>query len=101
MWKWFSKESAPAPRSAAKPGAGSRPRAAARTLAPELGAPLPEVVSEGNTDADWSAWEDSQLALDSRLPAVDAGARVQLRDARFGAVAEQDPFARVGHRRDL
>jgi hypothetical protein len=42
-------------------------------------------------------------ALDSQFPGLDHGARVQVRDSRFGAAATEpeDPFARVGQRRDL
>ena len=43
---------------------------------------LPEVVAEGNTPADWSAWEDSMTALDSKMQELAKPARVQVRDGR-------------------
>ena len=103
MLKWFKREPAPVARPAARPAASPRPRAASRGREPEAPAPLPEVVAEGNTQADWSAWEDSMTALDSQFPGLDHGARVQVRDSRFGSAATEpeDPFARVGQRRDL
>ena len=101
MLKWFRREAAPAARPVPRTAAAQRTRTTERVLEADAPAPLPEVVSEGNTQADWSAWEDSLSTLDSRFPGLDAGARVQLRDSRFGELPEPDPFAGVGRRRDL
>ncbi|HEY0823851.1 MAG TPA: hypothetical protein VGD76_08695 [Ramlibacter sp.] len=64
-------------------------------------APLPEVVAEGNSQADWSAWEDSMAALDSQFQGLDPSARIQVRDTRPSQLDEPDAFASLGRRRDL
>lgn len=99
MLKWFRKEpvraQVPPPR--AQPG--QRPAQPQGDFAAP--APLPEVVAEGNTQADWSAWEDSMASLDNQFPGQDPGASIQVRDSRFGPAADTDPFAHLGRRRDL
>ena len=76
MFTWLKRRTAaPAPQPVRRSSA-----AAARTQASSRAdtsqrhgprfadtAPLPEVVAEGNTQADWSMWEDSVMALDSQI----------------------------------
>jgi len=70
-------------------------------------APLPEVVGEGNTQADWSMWEDSVMALDSQLQDIVPANRVYVRDSapsQLGPVSQfedVDAFASVRGKRDI
>jgi hypothetical protein len=64
-------------------------------------AALPEVVAEGNTQADWSMWEDSMTAMDSQLQGLMPTNRVFVRDTRPSQLDDLDPFASVGRKRDL
>lgn len=103
MFKWFKDRG---PRPAAKK-ASSRP-AHPRAPAPQPVDPgplppahLPEVVGEGNTQADWSAWEDSMTALDSQFPGLEPSSRVHVRDTRPSQLDEIDPFSSVRKKRDV
>jgi hypothetical protein len=99
MFKWFRRAEAP---SAPAPAPASRhPPAAARPLPAAPAAPLPEVVAEGNTQADWSAWEDSMAALDSQMQGLMPTNRVYVRDTRPSQLDELDPFAGVRRKRDV
>lgn len=62
--------------------------------------PLPEVVSEGNTQADWDAWEDSMTALDSQMQGLLPEASIYVRDPGPSQLDDLDPFAGVGRKRD-
>lgn len=62
--------------------------------------PLPEVVGEGNTQADWSAWEDSMSTLDSQLQDLSPSQSVHVRDTR-PSQPDDDPFASVRGKRDV
>ena len=62
---------------------------------------LPEVVAEGNTQADWSAWEDSMTAWDSQMQGLLPSQSVYVRESRHGRPEEIDPFAAVGKKRGL
>lgn len=100
MFNWFRRRpEAPAPqRPTAKPKA-TRPgalRPANRRTDP---APLPEVVAEGSTEADWSAWEDSMTAWNSQLQDLGPSSRIQVRDTRPSQIDEPDPFAGVRSKR--
>jgi len=53
------------------------------------------VVAEGNTQADWNAWEDSMTALDSQLQGLLPTNRVYVRETRPSQLDELDPFAAV------
>jgi hypothetical protein len=67
-------------------------------------APLPEVVAEGNTQADWSAWEDSCMALDSQMQDIVPQNRVFVRDAQPSQLSQfddVDAFASVRRKRDI
>ena len=72
-------------------------------------APLPEVVGEGNTHADWSQWEDSMSVIDSTLGDLPASQRVYEResDNRFTrpspleGAKDGDVFGTVGKNRDV
>lgn len=94
---------APADRKAAPGGSRS---AAPPGFLPSAPAALPEVLGEGNTQADWSAWEDSMTALDSQLQEdLVPSARVYVRDTRPSqlgdADAELDAFSSVRRKRGL
>jgi hypothetical protein len=106
MFGWLRKRaSGPVRPSPAKKKAPVRPSGG--QAAPDLPtafqdtAPLPEVVGEGNTQADWSAWEDSMTTLDSQLHSILPSDRVYTRDTRPSQLDELDPFASVRGRRDL
>lgn len=64
-------------------------------------APLPEVVAEGNTQADWSMWEDSVMAMDSQMQEILPSDRVYVRDARPSQMDDVDAFASVRGKRDV
>jgi hypothetical protein len=100
MLNWLKR---PADGQAAKPRrapAVRRPQPAPRQEAEVAPAALPEVVAEGNTQADWSAWEDSMTALDSQFQGLDPAARIQVRDTRPSQLDELDPFAGIAQRRE-
>lgn len=103
MFKWFKDRGA---RPAAKKASSrpAHPRAPAPQPVdpePSLPANLPEVVGEGNTQADWSAWEDSMTALDSQFPGLEPSSRVRVRDTRPSQLDEIDPFSSVRKKRDV
>lgn len=54
--------------------------------------PLPE-VAEGNTDADWSAWEDSVAFQDSQMSGFGAATRPP--NPHPGDTVPDDPFTNV------
>jgi hypothetical protein len=85
-----AKSAAPTARAVAKPAAGV-------PFAPS--APLPEVVGEGSTEADWSAWEDSMASLDSQLQGLVPSQSVYVRDTRPSQLDDLDPFAAVRDKR--
>jgi hypothetical protein len=65
-------------------------------------AALPEVLGEGNTQADWSAWEDSMTALDSQLQEeLVPAARVYVRETRPSQLDDMDAFSSVRRKRDV
>jgi hypothetical protein len=64
-------------------------------------APLPEVIAEGNTQADWSVWEDSVMALDSQMQTLVPADRVYVRDTRPSQFEEVDAFAGVRSKRSV
>lgn len=100
MFDWLRRRSAPpSPVAHKKPPTPARQPAAdaSSTLPP----PLPEVVGEGNTQADWSAWEDSMTALDSQLQDLVPSRRIYLRDTQASLPDEEDPFASVRGKRDV
>lgn len=108
MLDWFRRRKDPPASAARKSSAtASRPArlerpASSRTARPVAeAAPLPEVVAEGNTQADWSVWEDSMTAWDSQLQGLAPSSRVQVREGRPSQMDEPDPYARVGRKRDF
>lgn len=98
MFGWFKRKPPPAPVRRPRPAAQ---RSAGGENEPVLpaAAPLPEVVGEGNTQADWSAWEDSMTALDSQLQDIAPGNRVHVRDTRPSQLDDLDPFSGVRRKR--
>ena len=69
MFNWFKRrEGHPAATPNPKPDSESPARAS-----PDFDdedtypAALPEIVAEGNSQADWNMWEDSMSALDSKM----------------------------------
>lgn len=99
---------APAGKKAAAGGGSTASRAAAPPgFLPSGPAALPEVLGEGNTQADWSAWEDSMTALDSQMhEELVPSARVYVRDTRPSHLSpdaedEVDAFSSVRRKRGL
>lgn len=103
MFNWLKRRAQPpATSKAATEPARKAPAAAPRRRVPPSGpAPLPEVVAEGNTEADWSAWEDSKTALDSQLQSIYPSQEVYVRDTRPSQLDDLDPFSGVRKKRDL
>jgi hypothetical protein len=112
MFSWLKRLLGPAkPPSAARRSASDRKAAPAsprrgtsRTAAPGFlpsrPTALPEVVGEGNTQADWSVWEDSMTALDSQMQEdIMPSARVYVRDTRPSQLDEPDAFSSVRGKR--
>ena len=99
MFKWFRRRGSEVPSEAPAAEARRPPKARQRPPDFEPTEPLPHVVAEGNTQADWSAWEDSMTALDSQFASLDPAARVQVRESRFGTIEDDDPFAAVERKR--
>lgn len=104
MFKWLKRREHPpaAERRSAAPVPG-KPASASPLPAPS-GEPaaLPEVVAEGNTQADWSAWEDSMAALDSQVQGLVPSHRIYVRDTRPSRLDDldtPDPFAGVRSKR--
>lgn len=100
------RSAAPTGKKAAARGSGASVAAKAPGFLPSAPAALPEVVGEGNTQADWSAWEDSMTAMDSQMHEdLVPSARVYVRDTRPshlpepGADAHVDPFSSVRSKR--
>lgn len=99
MFRWFRRKEAQA-----SPAPAKRPRPAVQRsgdaqAAPPGPAALPEVVAEGNTEAEWSAWEDSMTALDSQLQGLSPSDRVYVKDTRPSQLDDLDPFSSVGRKR--
>jgi hypothetical protein len=97
---------APAAAKKAAPAEGGRSRStrasAQPAFLPSAPAALPEVLGEGNTHADWSAWEDSMTALDSQMQEdVMPSARVYVRDTRASPLDDTDAFSSVRRKRDV
>ncbi len=101
MVNWFKRNDGGRVEAPARTQAAPRPRVTPRPEVEAVAPPLPEVVAEGNTQADWSAWEDSMTALDSQLQGLDPSSRIQVRDTGATPLEEADAFARLGRRRDL
>ncbi|AMO25092.1 hypothetical protein GCM10027034_04610 [Ramlibacter solisilvae] len=89
----FFKKSPPAGRAPTRPAPQSRPARAARP-APLEPPPVGE-VTEGNTEADWSAWESSMMELDSQMGDLPQSARIQDRNAKSSQFDDLDPFESV------
>lgn len=73
-------------------------------FAPTEPSATPEVVAEGNEQADWSLWEDSVTALDSQLQGVTPSARIYVRQptpSQLSQLDEPDAFSGVGKNKDL
>lgn len=108
MFGWFKRASKAPPAAAARrgtaPSAPARKDAGARPppFLPSGPAALPEVVGEGNTEAEWSQWEDSVMALDSQMQDLVPSQRVYVRDTRPSKLDElPDAFSSVRRKRDI
>ena len=106
MFSWLKRLTAPAkPQPAKRPSAAAAGKKAApggaRSASPPRFLPsgpaaLPEVLGEGNTQADWSAWEDSMTALDSQMhEELVPSARVYVRDTRPATWRDMAPEPEV------
>ena len=101
MFKWFKRKVPPEVDSTFPRPAPARHKRAASSPVPDHTVPdkLPEVVAEGNTQADWSMWEDSMTALDSQMQGLPPDSRIQVRDTRPSKLDDLDPFASVSKKR--
>ncbi|WP_325111745.1 hypothetical protein [Ramlibacter sp.] len=114
MFTWLKRRTAaPAPQPVRK--ANARPiRTSPRPITPRSQstaahhqprfvdtAPLPEVVAEGNTQADWSMWEDSVMQLDSQMQDIAPSKRVYVRETRPSQLDDIDAFSSVRGKRDV
>jgi hypothetical protein len=108
MWNWFKLRRDPAPaQELARHRAAKRARRS-RSEQPTQPTPMQTVeVSEGNTHADWSAWEDSMTKLDSQMGGLSASQRIYEResDSRFTRpsplVEDTDAFGKVHKNREI
>jgi hypothetical protein len=108
MFGWF-KRAEPPPRKQQRKSSSSSSRKPAR--GPEFESrptPLPGVVAEGNSDADWSEWESSMMQLDSQMGELDPHSQVyeresQSRYTRPAPLVEDntDTFGNVTKNRDV
>lgn len=111
MFGWFKRASkappakaAAARRSTSAPAAPAKKDAGARPppFLPSGPAALPEVVGEGNTEAEWSQWEDSVMALDSQMQELVPSQRIYVRDTRPSKLDDlPDAFSSVRRKRDV
>ena len=113
MFTWLKRRAAaPAPKPLRKGAAPVRKPASSAPPRPDSArhprfqdtAPLPEVVAEGNTQADWSMWEDSVMALDSQMQDLMPQNRVYVRDtgpSQLSQLDNIDAFASVRGKRDI
>jgi hypothetical protein len=106
MLNWFKRQrdSVPGPQDMARARASRR--ATSRPVPPTDPAPLPEVVAEGNSQADWSMWEDSMTVLDSQMGDLAASERIYERESerrytRPAPLTETDAFGNVGKNHDV
>lgn len=103
MFNWLKRrQPAPEPgKRSAEPQQRKPPARPARRVPDVPPAALPQVVAEGNTEADWSAWEDSKTALDSQLQGLVPSQEIYVRDTRPSQLDEPDPFSSVRGKRDI
>jgi hypothetical protein len=99
IFGWCHRKEAPPPPKRRPRPAPSTQRSAEPDATLAAAAPLPEVVGEGNSQSDWSAWEDSMTALDSQLHDIAPGDRVYVRDTRPSKLDDLDPFSGVVRKR--
>ena len=110
MLNWFKRQHDPVPspqdiaRARAKRRASSKPKSVTVTdPAPLLQAA--QVVAEGNSQADWSVWEDSMSMLDSQMGELPAAERIYERESeqrytRPAQLYEVDAFGNVSKNHD-
>jgi hypothetical protein len=99
MFKWFNRRATAPPVLKPPPSRPTTPSTDSANDPAHLDS-LPEVVAEGNTQADWSAWEESMSALDSQMKELNPPRRVHVRDV--GPVRPDDTVpqaARAGGKR--
>jgi hypothetical protein len=95
MFSWFRRSSKPPER--------KRKATASKRGEPHVEsgpAPLPEVVAEGNSHADWSEWESSMMGLDSQMGDLPPTSTVYEKDAssrytKPAPLMDEDAFDRV------
>lgn len=106
MLNWFRRRRDPEAEAQEVARARAERRASAKRAPSTDPAPLPELVAEGNTQADWSMWEDSMMTLDSQMGDLPAAERVYERDSdqrysRPAPLVETDVFGNVTKNRDV
>lgn len=102
MFNWFRRRlKLPKPQQPSRKTEGSRSAPPLPGRTPGEPSLLPEVVAEGSTEADWSAWEDSMTTWDSQLGGLAPSNGVHVRDTRPSQLDEPDPFAALHRKRDI
>ena len=98
MFQWFRRRIGATARAQLRTPVRERMQPPQASPAPGFGDPmaLPEVVNEGNTHADWSVWEDSMTALDSKLQGLAPSARIYVRSKWPSQFDDLDVFGRIG-----
>lgn len=101
MFNWFRRRGEPRPQKRER-ARSAAPAATPAGLPADFAdtAPLPRVVAEGNSEADWSMWEDSMITFDSQLQGLSPADRAQMLDPRPSQLDDIDAFASVRRRRD-
>lgn len=100
MFNWFRRRGEPPPQRRER-ARSAAPAATPGGLPADFAdtAPLPRVVAEGNSEADWSMWEDSMITLDSQLQGLSSADRAQMLDPRPSQLGDIDAFASVRRHR--
>ena len=106
MLNWFKRQRDPVPGPQDMARARASRRTSSRSAPSTDPAPLPEVVAEGNSHADWSMWEDSMTLLDSQMGDLPASERIYERESerRYtqpAPLTETDAFGNVGKNHDV
>jgi hypothetical protein len=109
MWNWFKRlrDPDPTPEELARARAARRGGRSRRERTTEPASLQRVEVSEGNTQADWSAWEDSMTVLDSQMGDLQPSQRVYERegDSRFTRpgplLDDNDVFGKVRKNSDI
>jgi hypothetical protein len=96
IFKFFKRQSEPAPAVKPKPRRKAKPQATVPMLPPE---PSTLEVREGSEHADWALWEDSVAMMDSQLSSIQPKLKLYHSEAEAPTdFQEIEAFARVKHK---